>query len=103
MLCQPAQREQRQEEYARNADRHFGLVPVRVAIEARGAVEGVSTLVTMLIGQLRLVVVAIRTGEHTVVVRVGVALCTCVPFTLVVPAVNGEVVLVMIECGWHPS
>lgn len=74
-----------------------------MTVEAGVAVERVATLVTMLIGELRLIVVAIRAGEHAIVARVRVALRTRVPLTIVVPAVDGEILGVMVERGGLPS
>ena len=49
-------------------------VPIGMAVEASGAVVCVPVLAVVVVGELALVVVADDAAEHTVIVRVGMAL-----------------------------
>ena len=68
-----------------------------MAVEASGAVVCVPVLAVVVVGELALVVVADDAAEHTVIVRVGMALSACVPLTVVIPAIDGEVHGIVIE------
>ena len=57
----------------------------------------------MLIGKFRLVIMTDDATEHAIVIWVGVALRTHVPFTIMIAAVDREILIVMVERGRLPS
>ena len=54
-------------------------------------------------GILVVVLVAIDTTEGVEIPRCGMAFRTSVPFTAMAPAVDGEILGVMVERGWIPG
>ena len=68
-----------------------------MAIEARGAIVGIPVLPAVVVGELALVVVADDAAEHTVIIRVRMAIRACVPIAIVGSVVDGEVHGVVIE------
>lgn len=96
-------REQQQNGNAWDAERHFGSVAVRMTVETRAVVERIPLFTAVLVGQLDLVAVAVDTSEHAMVRTVCVAIGAGVPFSVVVPAVDLEIVLIMIESRRLPT
>ena len=70
---------------------------IRVAVETSVTVEGIPTLITVIIGKARLVIVTDDATEYRIVIGVGVALGTRVPDAFVVPTVYWEELAIVIE------
>ncbi len=57
----------------------------------------------MVILQFILVIVAIQAIEHGIIIRRGMAFIAVVPLTLMLPAVNREIHIVVVKSGRLPS
>ena len=82
--------------------KHIGGAACRVAGQASGTVVRVSVYACVLIVRLR-IGVASGASEFRVIGRVGMAIGALVPFTLVRPAVNGEILPVMVKRSRRPG
>lgn len=85
-----------------------GIVVNAVALARRVAGKAGLAVVLVPVHPVVLVVrfwvhVAGRAGELSEIVRIVVAVCTCVPLAVVGAGVNREILSVVVEIRWYPS
>ena len=79
----------------------YGFTTGRVTSQTCGAIIDVSIDSIMILVGFTAGVTR-DTGKYGIVSRRGMAVNTLIPFSLMLPAINREILIVMIEGGRHP-
>jgi hypothetical protein len=80
---------------------YIGGISGRVAGQTGCTVVGIAVYALVLLIRIR-IGMTVYTGNFSVIGRVGVAIGTLVPFSLVITAVYGEILCVMVKTGGRP-